>query len=555
MKKIMIIALLLLSVLIIGAVSAADNATDSNSLEKHNDEISEEIIGNTGNDVLSSAKDYDIYDFNALHSALTSDEYSQVTVNIKSNIKLMGNTSVSGSITSLVINGNEKTVSGNGHYQFLYLKNTSLTLKGLKIKNCGALNGAAIECEGDYLSITGCTFLNCIAYPDMDEDYAVKNAVSLKIYGGAICLKGNHATISNNIFQGNKVLTYFSSFKDIGLYGGAIYNSGDNVTIANNLFKWNEATNHNIIAYGGAIYNCANNVRMTGNEFDENIGDNGGAIFNAGENCIISKNIFKYNDAFKKGNAIYNSGNYVSIESNTFKRNTNYNKEDKVIQSNGKDTEISNNKYVYTVKSSAGTISNYGDGVKIKDNIIDDKIETTIYAPKAVRYGDDLNIYLSDYEGESLSGVKVTVKLNGASKKYKTNGDGKIKISTEGLKPGKYSMTIKFKGTASCAESSLKFELNVKKAMPKIIAKSKAFKKKSPKKYEITLKDRAGKAMKKTKVTLKIAKKSYKAKTNSKGKATFSIKLNKKGKYKATITSSPDKYYDQASKKVSIIVR
>ena len=50
--------------------------------------------------------------------------------------------------------------------------------------------------------------------------------------------------------------------------------------------------------------------------------------------------------------------------------------------------------------------------------------------------------------------------------------------------------------------------------------------------------------------------KTYKATTNSKGKATFKItKLTKKGKFKAVIKFSGDKNYKKVSKKVKIRVK
>ena len=99
-----------------------------------------------------------------------------------------------------------------------------------------------------------------------------------------------------------------------------------------------------------------------------------------------------------------------------------------------------------------------------------------------------------------------------------------------------------------------------KKQTPKITAKKATFKsKKKSKKYTITLK--AGKkAVKKVQVTLKIKGKKYnktfKAKTNNKGKAIFKIKkLTKKGKYTATITFKGNQHYNKANKKVKIIVK
>ena len=58
------------------------------------------------------------------------------------------------------------------------------------------------------------------------------------------------------------------------------------------------------------------------------------------------------------------------------------------------------------------------------------------------------------------------------------------------------------------------------------------------------------------KVTLKIKGKTYKAKTNAKGKAVFKIKkLTKKGKYKAVIKFKANKYYNKATKKVKITIK
>ncbi len=62
--------------------------------------------------------------------------------------------------------------------------------------------------------------------------------------------------------------------------------------------------------------------------------------------------------------------------------------------------------------------------------------------------------------------------------------------------------------------------------------------------------------IKKVKVTIKIGKKTYTAKTNSKGKATFKIKkLTKKGKYTAKITFKGNKYYKATTKKVKIVLK
>ena len=96
-----------------------------------------------------------------------------------------------------------------------------------------------------------------------------------------------------------------------------------------------------------------------------------------------------------------------------------------------------------------------------------------------------------------------------------------------------------------------------KKATPKITAKAKTFKTTTKtKKYSIVLKNNVNKPIKKATLYLKVNGKTYKATTNSKGKATFKItKLNIAGKFKATVTYKGNKYYNKATKKVTIKVK
>ena len=167
----------------------------------------------------------------------------------------------------------------------------------------------------------------------------------------------------------------------------------------------------------------------------------------------------------------------------------------------------------------------------------------------------DIVIRLTDSKGQPLTGEMITVDLNGA-KIYITDANGQVKVTTQGLTPKTYTVTITFGGNANYTQSQANTKAIIKKAKVKIAAKNKKFKAKNAKKYTITLKDNVGKAMKKVKVTIKIGKKTYKATTNAKGKATFKIKkLTKKGTYKATVTFKGNKYYNKVTKKVKIKIK
>ena len=191
-------------------------------------------------------------------------------------------------------------------------------------------------------------------------------------------------------------------------------------------------------------------------------------------------------------------------------------------------------------------------------NVVVNRIKTELAAntiTTTYNINKDLVITLKDSNGKALSGVKVSVDLNGA-KIYTTDSNGQVKVSTNSLAPKTYTAKITFNGNTIYDKSAKDVKVTVKKASPKITAKKKTFKTSvKTKKYTITLKDNTGKPIKNAKVTLKVKGKTYKAKTNSKGKATFKItKLNKKGNYKATVTYKANKYYNKATKKVKIKV-
>ena len=168
----------------------------------------------------------------------------------------------------------------------------------------------------------------------------------------------------------------------------------------------------------------------------------------------------------------------------------------------------------------------------------------------------DLVITLKDANGNALSGAKLTVDLNGA-REYVTDANGQVKVNVAKLVPKTYTAIITFNGDDIYAKSTKNVQVIVKKAKAKIVAKKKTFKKaKKVKKYTATLKNNVGNAMKKVKLTLKVKGKTYKAKTNAKGKAVFKIKnLKKKGKYRATVKFAGNNYYSKVTKKVKITVK
>ncbi len=166
---------------------------------------------------------------------------------------------------------------------------------------------------------------------------------------------------------------------------------------------------------------------------------------------------------------------------------------------------------------------------------------------------------LIDSNKKPMVGVKVTIKLsNGKTQTSKTNAKGQVKLSANGLAPVKtYTATATFAGNATYKKSTTTAKITVKKATPKLTAKAKSFKRTvKTKKYVVTLKTNQNKVMKNTKVTLKVNGKTYSAKTNAKGQATFKItKLTKKGTFTATVKYAGSKYYNAKTVKPKITVK
>jgi hypothetical protein len=197
------------------------------------------------------------------------------------------------------------------------------------------------------------------------------------------------------------------------------------------------------------------------------------------------------------------------------------------------------------------SISNDEDSVtKIATKITAPKVSTTYNVAKK------LVVTLKDANGKILANKKVTIKVGTISKTLKTNTYGKVAVAIGKLVPKTYTASIKFAGDSNYKASSFSVKVVVNKAKPKITAKKKTFKATAKtKKVTAILKNNKGKILKKVKLTLKIGKKIYSAKTNSKGVATFKVKLTKKGKYTGKVKFAGSKYYKAVTKNVYITVK
>ena len=484
------------------------------------------------------------------------------------------------------------------------------------VENCNFTNNNAVDCGGavffwDISNLTNCNFINNTAYEGgavyfygngnvINCNFTGNNATT----GSAIYFYGTSATktVSDSCFLNNRAnaatLEVTKNDNNITI----IFTGKDN--LLNAIYSRNDAE----VTFTNVVYWSANGITNTGNspikpsrsnkEAGQNISvdvvvngeirlnevkttdDDGKIVLDiiAGENYYIHvhHDTDSYYTAAEKtitGNAIkYNSRviispitdvvypNIVTIKYSVENR-TNVTvtvdnvPNDKIIITNDTITLIGLDVGKYTI-----TILNNENSIYYKSNSTKtfnvNKQTTSIVAAdvsSTYNINKDLIITLNDSTGKALTGVKVSVDLNGA-KEYTTDSNGQVKVSINGLTPKTYTAKITFNGNTIYEKSAKDVKITVKKANPKLTAKKGTFKKSvKVKKYTIVLKDNLGKAIKKAIVTIKVGKKTYTAKTSINGKATFKIKkLTKKGTYRATITYKGNTYYNKVTKKVNI---
>lgn len=143
---------------------------------------------------------------------------------------------------------------------------------------------------------------------------------------------------------------------------------------------------------------------------------------------------------------------------------------------------------------------------------------------------------LTDGNGNSVSGKKVTIKVNGKKYTRKTNSKGKVSIKIKSSK-SKNSVKVSFAGDSKFKPSSKKLKVFViRKSLSINIGNSKFL---TNGFIRIYLKS-AGKALSKKRITVYVGSKKFRLKTSSEGIAVFKPKVNE-GHY--TVKAKYGKYY------------
>ena len=191
-----------------------------------------------------------------------------------------------------------------------------------------------------------------------------------------------------------------------------------------------------------------------------------------------------------------------------------------------------------------------GNTTKLATKITSSKLTTPYLA------GKYLVATLKDKNGKAIQNAKISIKIAGKTYNRTTDSNGQIKLKIN-LIPKNYTAEISFAGNSKYIKSSTTTKVVVTKVNPKIAAANKSFKVSTKtKKYTVTLKNHQNKILKNSALTLKVNGVTYKARTNSKGQATFKItKLTKKGTFKAIVRFNGNSCYNKISKTIKITAK
>ena len=385
-----------------------------------------------------------------------------------------------------------------------------------------------------------------------------------------------------------------------GAGGGLFLGNTIQFDVYNSAFTRNRATNG-----GGLLIQTSNNVYLAGVNFDNNHANRGGATyFIYMTKCVVNTCTFNFNYAdgdgsfggavfsqennyihFYNSNFVKNSADYIAgaitlsateaiFESCNFTSNKGYYVGGAVLFESDAGFHVCNfvkntataSDYEDPIGAIYATAKNYG--AIIVDCTFSGNTAPTYEGDYKIFYGVKLKITQTGstcddkvvtatltrlHGGTAISGQYVTLKIGGKTLKAKTNSKGQAVFKVN-LPAKKYTATATHDGTGKYLTNSTKATVTLKKATPRIVASKKTFKVAAKtKKYTIVLKNSKGAVMKNTYVKITVNGKTYSAKTNSKGQATFNLnKLTRTGSFFGVIKYASTSYYNAVTKKVTI---
>ena len=204
------------------------------------------------------------------------------------------------------------------------------------------------------------------------------------------------------------------------------------------------------------------------------------------------------------------------------------------------------------------------DVAKLRANttIVGDDYETYAIDYYAGERGGYFKVKLVDDAGKILANKSVKIGFNGKVYNTTTDSEGIAQLQINLAKAGTYTFAVAFLGDGDYNASFTVKSITVNLKKTSISASAKSYKASAKtKSYTVTLKTDKGSSIDgktymasgKT-VKLTVNGKTYTAKTNAKGQATFKLDISKKGTYNANVNFAGDNTYKscKATTKITI---
>ncbi|WP_298498752.1 hypothetical protein [uncultured Methanobrevibacter sp.] len=196
-------------------------------------------------------------------------------------------------------------------------------------------------------------------------------------------------------------------------------------------------------------------------------------------------------------------------------------------------------------------------------NIAPERIETKIIGDNYTQYAVDFfagerggffKVQLKDVSGAPLANKTVNIGYNGKCLVLTSDSDGFVQVQINLLAANTLTFAVAFLGDDKYDASFEVYKITINKKTTSLTAPAKTYKASAKtKSYTVTLKTIKGSSADgktylgsgKT-ITLSLNGKTYTAKTNDKGQATFKLDINKKGTFTATVNYAGDNTYNAA---------
>lgn len=568
-KKILLIAtLVLMTIVSLGAVSAADDAVDDSIAADAGDIVIADGEGGETPDptVINIAAGTSAEDIQATFDDLTDNtivnfeegEYNLGTQGLKIN------KTIKTQEQELDDEGNPKVDDeGNAVMKDVY---TPVTLNNIIIKGNGATLIGQPPMSNYFDGIFEVDNVNGLTLSGFNFICQGVKMANMKTPSCLIIFNTTNAIIENNNISGGRFGLYLGSKFQLPNYDAIVrYNTVTDVS------------DMGIISFGSARSHIYNNTII--NPVNHGIDVRHGS----GPSCIVENNTIigaregiylmhsqghtAINNTLNNcdiGITCYGSSN-IFCDENKFINNT---KIGYMLASGYSNIQIGENNdysglvfvpmpptFTYNIVKADNTYSGLTNGTFTQAYPTETAINASALTTVA-KTNKNLVFTLYDSKGNPLANKTVSVTLNGKTTNVTTNADGQATIKTNFAAAGTYYYTLSFLGDdTGCKASFTSVKVTVNKQAVKATFAKKTFKVKATKKISFTLKDASGKALAGKKITFKVNKKTYTAKTNSKGIATVKIVIKKKGKYTASAKFAGDSAYKAISKKARITVK